>query len=106
MHGTELVVELRQHDAAGRALIPQPPTDERHRRAWVGQLPPHDHHETEAEQEEEQPGHGVLDADDLVVHGEDVGSQEPRVLVTVFSCPLAVGRVLGCRPVSQLVTPF
>ena len=50
MHRPELVVELRQHDPAGCALVAKPLTDDRDRLERVGQLPPHDHHQSEAEQ--------------------------------------------------------
>ena len=47
----------------------------------IGQLPPHEHHQREAEQEEEKAGDRVLDADHLVVEREDVLPPEPEVLV-------------------------
>ena len=52
-----------------------------HRLARVGDLPAHDHHQAEAEQEEAQRRDAILNADDLVVRGEDIRAPEPRLLV-------------------------
>ena len=56
----------------------------RHRLARVGDLPAHDHHQAEAEQQETQRGDAILNADDLVVGGEDIRAPEPRLLVVGF----------------------
>jgi hypothetical protein len=81
VHGAELVVELRQHAAAGHAGVAEEPADQRQRAAGEGQVPPHQHHQAEAEEEEQQAGDGVLDADHLVVDGEDVPAPEAEVVV-------------------------
>ena len=57
---------------------------QRHRRARVGELPAHQHHQGEAEEQEQQAGDGVLDADDLVIGGEDVLAPEAELLVMGF----------------------
>ena len=44
--------------------------------AGIGQLPPDQHDEREADQQEEQAGEPVLETDDLVVGGEDVPAQQ------------------------------
>jgi hypothetical protein len=76
VHGPELVVELGQHDPAGGIVLTKESTDHRHRLAREGELPTHDQHQRKTEQEKEQGGKTVLDADDLVVLGEDVLSPE------------------------------
>ena len=43
-------------------------------------LPPDQHREREAHQQEEQAGDGILEADDLVVGGEDVLAEQPQHL--------------------------
>src|SRR4029079_2027265 len=50
--------------------------------ARLGELQTHQQHQAEAEEEEAQRGHAVLDADPLVVDGEDVLAEE-RLLVAV-----------------------
>ena len=50
-------------------------------RPGIGQLPPHDHHQGEAEEQEQEAGDGVLDADHLVIDREDVFPPEPELLV-------------------------
>ena len=52
--------------------------------ARVGELPAHEHHQRKAEEEEQEAGDGVLDADDLVVGGEDVLAPEAELLVMGF----------------------
>ena len=107
VHGAELVVELGEHDAAGGALLAQPLADQRNGLAGVGDLPAHQQHQHEAEQQEEQSGHGVLDADHLVIDGEDVRLPEPQLVVLVLAvCVVSVrvrrvGGMLGGRHVSQ-----
>ena len=52
--------------------------------ARVGELPAHEHHQRKAEEEEQEASDGVLDADDLVVGGEDVLTPEAELLVMGF----------------------
>ena len=80
VHRAELVVELRQHDPARGLVLTEQVADERNRRARIGQLPPHDHHQAEAEEQEEQGGDRVLDPDHLVVDGEDVLPPETQLV--------------------------
>ena len=55
--------------------------EQRQRGLGIGQLPAHQHHQREAEEQEQQAGDGVLDADDLVVGGEDVLAPEAEFFV-------------------------
>ena len=67
VHRAELVVELGEHRPARHACVAEQVADERQRHARVGEVPPHDHHQRKAKQQEQQPGHGILDPDDLVI---------------------------------------
>ena len=71
----------------GAFAAPRQSTDDRHRLARKGELPPHDQHESETEQHEEQRRETVLDTDHLVILGEDVLPPERFFVVTrvVFS---------------------
>ena len=84
VHRTELVVELRQHRPARHAPLAEQVADQRQRRARVGELPAHEHHQRKAEEQEQEPRDGVLDADDLVVGGKDVLAPEAQLLVMGF----------------------
>ena len=68
----------------GMRASPKSAPMQRQRRARVGELPAHQHHQREAEEQEQQAGDGVLDADDLVVDGEDVLAPEAELLVMGF----------------------
>jgi hypothetical protein len=46
-----------------------------------GNRPAHHHHETEAHEQKQQRHHAVLDADDLVVAGEDIFLPEVQLVV-------------------------
>ena len=81
----------------GARSWPEPHADQRNRPARIGQLPPHQHHQREAEEQEEQRGDRVLDADDLVIEREHVLAPEPELVVVM---PVAVRvsvRVLAAR---------
>ena len=90
VHGPERVVEVRRHDAArheGFAPIPQstkhaPQHGDFFER--IRKLPAHQHHEAEAEEQETQPGDGVLYPDDLVVNREDVFTPPAQFLVMMI----------------------
>ena len=87
VHRAEGVVKVRRHDPLGRHVPEdrrQQRAHHRHRLARVGDLPAHHHHQAESEQEEEQRGDAILNADDLVVGGEDVRAPEARLLVVRF----------------------
>ena len=81
VHRAELVVELGQHDAAGHARLAEEAADDRQRRAGVGELKAHQHHQREAEEQEQQAGDRVLDPDRLVVDREDVLAPEAELRV-------------------------
>src|SRR5437764_11274134 len=49
--------------------------------AGIGQLPPHQHHQGKPEEEEDQPGESVLDADHLVIGGENIFSPPPELVM-------------------------
>jgi energy-coupling factor transporter ATP-binding protein EcfA2 len=89
VHRPELVVELGEHRPARHPRFAEERADERQRRARVGELPAHQHHQAEAEKQEQQAGDAVLDADDLVVDREDVLAPEAQFFV--------VGVVRGVR---------
>src|SRR6266568_1351700 len=56
----------------------------RQRLAWIGQLPPHQHHQGKTEEKEDQSGESVLDADYLVVGGENIFSPPPELVMFMF----------------------
>jgi hypothetical protein len=58
-------------------------------------LPAHQAHQAEAEQKEDQRGNTVLDADDFVVGGKDVGAPKPAVRVVIVM-RMVVGRCVAC----------
>ena len=68
--------------------------------ARIGHLKAHDHHQREAEEQEQQPGHGVLHADDLVVERKHPRAQEPEFLVPVR---IRVTMTVPYGPVSNVV---
>ena len=72
VHGPELVVELREKNAAGSVGLAEPSADERDGLCREGLLPSDQHHEGETHQQEEQAGEPVLQADDLMVRGKNV----------------------------------
>ena len=100
VHRAELVVELRQHDAARRLVRAEPVADHRNRMAGIGQLKPHQHHQAEAEQQKQEAGDRVLHADHLVVQGEHVLAPEAQLLVT-----RARARARGRGPSRLLSSP-
>ena len=81
VHRPELVVELREHRPARHARLTEEVADQRQRGARVGQVPAHQHHQREAEEQEQHAGDGVLDADHLVIGREDVLPPEAELLV-------------------------
>jgi hypothetical protein len=95
VHGTEHVVELAVEEPSAFNQRPNISSKiaqagklanhlhRRQRHAWIGDAPAHEQHEEEAEQQENQTGDGVLDADGLVIRGEDVFPQEARLMVIV-----------------------
>ena len=76
--------------------------------ARIGQLPPHQHHQREAEQQEQQAGDRVLDADDLVILREDVLPPEPELFMRVIvRMPVRVAVPLeGRHLVQRRLLPF
>ncbi len=84
VHRPELVVELREHRPARHARLAEEVADERQRHARVSELPAHQHHQAKAEEQEQEAGDAVLDANDLVVSGENVLAPEAKFLVMSF----------------------
>ena len=91
VHRPELVVELGEHRPARHARLAEERADQRQRHARVGELPAHEHHQRKAEEQEQEAGDGVLDADDLVVGGEDVLAPEAELLVMDFVRDVRLG---------------
>ena len=50
----------------------------------IGELPAHQHHQAKAEEQEDQRGDAVLDADDLVIGRENVFPPEAEFVVLVL----------------------
>ena len=62
--------------------------------AWPGirQLPAHQHHQGETEEQKNQAAEAVLDADDLVIGRENVFSPEPELVMLVFAGVVSADR--------------
>ena len=91
VHRAEGIVQVRRNDPFGRCVAQdggQQRPDQRHRLARMGDLPAHDQHQEEAEEQERKGGQTILEADDLMVGGEDVRSPE---------LPFLVGRGMNWR---------
>src|SRR6266568_9481237 len=78
----------------------------RQRLAWIGQLPPHQHHQGKAEEEEDQPGESVLDADHLVIGGENIFSPPPELVMLACRAGAMRRRVLAFVFMSILAVRF
>ena len=91
VHRPELVVELGEHRPARHARLAEERADQRQRGARVGELPAHEHHQRKAEEQEQEAGDGVLDADDLVIGREDVLAPEAELLVMDFVRDVRLG---------------
>ena len=105
VHGPEGVVEIRGHHATLGHITEhrlQHPTHDRDGHTRLGDLPAHAHHQQEPEEEERQGRKTVLDADDLVIGRENVGPQEPGVVVMLVAVSLL--RVRGCLGLHRLFT--
>ena len=105
VHGPEGVVEIRGHHPALGHITEhrlQHPTHERDGHTRLGDLPAHAHHQQEPKEEEGQGREAVLDADDLVIGRENIGPQEPGVVVMLVAVSLL--RVRGFRGLHRLFT--
>jgi hypothetical protein len=103
VHRAKLVVELGKHDAARSVGLAEIGTDNRNGLAGIRQLPPHQRHQAETEEEKEEAGDAVLDADHLMVLGEDVLLPEPEL---VFVLVRHVSRMRPVRADRHLVQDF
>jgi hypothetical protein len=95
MHGSKHVVELAIDHAAGcpatEHLIEDIPDDGEivhelkagDRLARIGNAPAHEQHEEKTEEQEQQATDGILNADGLVICGEDVFLDEPWFMVVM-----------------------
>src|SRR5881397_4025162 len=59
--------------------------DHRQRLARISQLPAHQHHQAEAEEQERQTTKPVLNPDHLMVGGENIFSPPPELVVFMFA---------------------
>ncbi len=75
MHRAKLVVGLGEKDAAGGAALAED-FHEAECVAGPSELQTHQQHQEEAEQQEAEGRHPILDADPFVVDGEDVLADE------------------------------
>jgi len=66
---------------------------QRQRLAGKCDLPAHEQHEAEAEEQQEKAGGNVLDADDLVIGGENVTAPEPELVMLVAVVMIVIMRV-------------
>ena len=102
VHGAERIIAVRRQHAFQPVLVRpkgavtenrlQQPANHRHVLSWVRELPAHDHHQAETEQEEYQPRRPILNADHLVIGGEDPLLPETG-LVMVIVVMIVVGVV-------------
>ena len=85
MHRPEGVVKVGLHHPVVHHFLAQQflqqLSHEGDRFSRIGNLPAHHHHEAEPEQKKQQPGETVLDADDLVVRGENIFAPKAQLLV-------------------------
>src|ERR1700704_5044240 len=70
------------------------PSDARHRLPRIGELPAHQHHQIESEKQKDEAADPVLNADHLVIGGENV-SAPPTELVMLVIGVVVVGIVMG-----------
>jgi hypothetical protein len=74
----------------------------------MGDLPAHEEHQEEPKQQKEKGGDAVLNADDLMVGGENVFAPEPQILVVGFVGFVVCGWLHFCidllLPVQLLLT--
>ena len=87
VHGAELVVELRQHDAARRVRRAEQRSDDRDRLHRERELVAHQRHQAESEEQKQQARDGVLNPDDLVVLGKNPLRHE--ALFVMMACAWA-----------------
>ena len=100
VHRAEGIVKVGGHRAPGGGLAENffhQPADGRDRLARMRHLPAHQQHQEKSEQHETQRSQTVLDADDLVVGGKNVGAPEAEVFVMpvllMAVCPPCGGKV-------------
>ena len=90
VHRAEGIVEVRPTSLPPAAAVVCPKqllqqaAHHRNRLARMRNLPAHHQHQAEAEQQEAQRRQAVLDADDLVIGGENVFAPEARLFVMGF----------------------
>ena len=101
VHGAELVVELRQHDAARRVRRAEQRSDDGNRLHRKRELIAHQRHQAESEQQKQQRRDRVLNPDDLVVLGKNPLRDEALLVMICVRVACVAVRVGACRRVSR-----
>ncbi len=86
VHRTKGIVKVGGNRPPCRRLAQhffQQRPDDRHRRARMRDLPAHQQHQEKSEQHEHQCREAILNADDLVVGGENIFLPEARLVMRV-----------------------
>src|SRR5258708_31973551 len=99
MHRAELVISLGEQNPARCARLAEQLHDAE-RLPRPPELQAHQDHQTETEQQEAEGGEAILDADPLVVRGEDIAAN-PRLMMPAVRALLIVHdtKRLAERPV-------
>ena len=88
VHRPELVVELGRHHAPRHRVFAEELPDPGKRPPGIGELPAHQHHQAETDQQEDERGQPVLQSDGLVIDGEDVLAPEGQLVTGAVSMPM------------------
>ena len=83
VHGAELVVELREHDAPRRIGRAEQRADHRNGLHREGELITHQRHQPESEEQKQETRDGVLNPDDLMVLGKNPLRHEALFVVKI-----------------------
>ncbi len=83
MHGAERIIKFRKHHAAGSDGLTQQLTDDRNFLARIGELPAHEHDQAEAEEQEDQRRHHILNTDDFVVSRKYVLTPKTKIMAVM-----------------------
>jgi hypothetical protein len=86
VHGAEGVIKIgRNHPGLADHAFPQQMVknraDNRHAMPGIGQLPAHDRHQAQPQEQKHQAGDAILDSNDLVIGGKDVFPPEAWFLM-------------------------
>src|SRR4029450_84072 len=87
VHRAERVVKVGRHFPvryhAGAENVPQQVSNHRPCLTGIGQLPAHQHHQAKAKEQKNQAAEPILNADHLMVGGENVFSPPPELMMLV-----------------------